>query len=159
MEMPRPGEAHRKLERLVGVWSGEETMFPSEWDPAGGTAEATSRARRALDGFAVLVDYEQRRAGQVTFSGHGVWTADAKSGEVVLYWFDSLGLGLETFRGGWEGDVLAVRSRNPMGHARLVYDLAEPGRMLNRMETSRDGEEWKPMFEGVYRRGGASEGE
>lgn len=154
MEMPRPGELHRTLARLAGEWSGDETMFPSPWDPAGGTADGHTTAREALGGFAVISDYEQRRDGEVSFSGHGVWTVDAESQEVVLHWFDSLGMGLEIFRGGWEGDVLTVRSRNPMGHARLTYDLSEEGVVRNRMETSADGESWAPMFEGVYRRDG-----
>ena len=156
MEMPQPTDAHRSLARLAGEWSGEERMFPSEWDPEGGVARGRTTARVALAEFAVVTDYEQERDGQITFSGHGVWTVDPRDAEseCVLYWFDSLGMGVETFRGGWQGDVLRVRSRNPMGHARLTYDLSEPGVLRTLMETSRDGERWSPMYEGSYRREG-----
>lgn len=156
MEMPKPSEAHRKLARLAGSWSGEEELFPSDWDPKGGTAHGRTKARVALGDFAVVSDYEQRRDGQVVFTGHGVWTVDPhdEGHECVLYWFDSIGMGLEIFRGGWNGDVLTVASRSPMGHARLTYDLSEDGVLRNRMEMSADGEHWKPMFAGVYRRGG-----
>jgi len=156
MDMPQPTDAHKKLARLAGRWSGEETMFPSQWDPKGGTATGRTNARVALGDFAVLSDYEQERDGQVVFSGHAIWTVDPHDKEhaCVLYWFDSIGMGLETFRGSWKGDVLTVRSRNPMGHARLTYDASNPKVMKSRMETSQDGESWSPMFEGTYHRQG-----
>jgi hypothetical protein len=53
MEMPKPSDGHRRLERLAGRWEGEEKMEPSPWDPQGGTA-----------------------LGCVT--GHGVYTYDPK---------------------------------------------------------------------------------
>ncbi len=152
MEMPQPTDAHVSLGRLAGQWSGEEQMFPSEWDPKGGVAKGSNSARVTLGGFAVVTDYEQERDGQTTFSGHGVWTVDPndQEKECVLYWFDSIGMGLEVFRGGWDGDVLTVQSRNSMGHARLTHDLSERGVIRTRMETSTDGERWTPMFEGRY---------
>ncbi len=154
MEMPRPTDAHRRLARLAGGWVGDEKMFPSEWDPEGGVALGRTSARVALGEFAVVTDYEQERDGQTTFSGHGVWTVDPNDpgNECVLYWFDSIGMGLEVFRGGWNGDILTVQSRNPMGHARLTYDLSEGGVIRTRMETSPDGERWQAVFEGGYHR-------
>ena len=152
MKMPKPTDRHRQLSRLAGRWSGKETMFPSQWDPEGGVAQASNSARVALGDFAVVTDYEQSRDGQVVFTGHGVWTVDPEDQKCVLYWFDSIGMGLETFRGDWEGDVLTVQSRNSMGHARLIYDLSEADTIRSRMETSTDGEEWRAMFEGTYHR-------
>lgn len=152
MDMPRPTEAHRRLARLAGEWEGEEALFPSSWLPAGGTAVGRTSARVALGELAVISDYEQERDGSVVFSGHGVWTVDERTDETVLHWLDSLGLGMETFRGTWEGRVLAVRSRNPMGYSRLRYDLSTPEALKVRMETSEDGREWSPVFEGTYRR-------
>jgi hypothetical protein len=154
MDMPQPTDAHRSLARLAGQWAGEEKMFPSDWDPQGGVAIGRTTARVALAEFAVVADYEQQRDGQTTFTGHGVWTVDPRDQEndCALYWFDSIGMGLEIFRGGWDGEVLTVRSRNPMGHARLTYDFSESGVIRSRMEMSPDGEQWKPLFEGEYRR-------
>jgi hypothetical protein len=102
MEMPQPTDAHRRLARLAGRWVGDETMFPSDWDPQGGVAEGRTTARVALGEFAVVSDYEQKKDGQTVFSGHAVWTVDPKDQEndCVLYWFDSIGMGLEVFRGG-----------------------------------------------------------
>jgi len=152
MEMPKPGIAHERLARLAGTWHGEEKMFPSPWDPEGGTAQATTHARVGLGGFAVITDYEQQRGGRVTFSGHGVWTVDAEDRSCALHWFDCMGMGSEVFRGDWTGDVLTVRSRNAMGHARLTYDVSREKSLRVRMETSGDGKAWQPMFEGAYTR-------
>lgn len=80
MEMPRPTEAHRRLHALAGDWTGTEKMHPSPWDPQGGTAEGRVQNRVALDGFAIVQQYEQRRGGQISFSGHGVFSWDAAAG-------------------------------------------------------------------------------
>ena len=56
MEMPKPTAAHRRLEKLIGRWSGEERIHPSPFDPNGGLAMARLENRPALDGFAVVQD-------------------------------------------------------------------------------------------------------
>ncbi|HEX9795108.1 MAG TPA: DUF1579 family protein [Planctomycetota bacterium] len=151
MEIPRPTRAHRQLERLVGDWRGQETMHPSQWDPAGGVAEGVSPARLAVSGFAVVVDYEQIRDGEVTFTGHGVYSIDEKTQEVVMHWFDCMSPGPEVFRGKFVGDELILVSKGPMGEFRStnVYTGEE---MHNKMEMSQDGKQWTTLFEGVYRR-------
>jgi Protein of unknown function (DUF1579) len=152
MEMPKPNAEHKQLERLAGIWQGTETMHPSQWDAKGGKADGTTRSRVALSGFAVLTDYEQSRGGKCTFEGHGVYTWDAHEKQVVLHWFDSMGQGAEQFRGAWQGDVLTLASKSPMGHARLTYDLSKPGVMKSAMETSQDGASWTKLFDGSYTR-------
>ena len=150
MDVPKPTADHARLEKLAGVWRGTETMHPSDWDPQGGQAEGVTRARVALGGFPVIVDYEQIRGGERTFEGHGVFTWDPQAREVILHWFDSIGQGREEFRGGWTGDVLAVTSKNQMGFARLTYDRSTPGTLLSGMEMSRDGKNWSSLFDGQY---------
>ena len=152
MEMPKPTADHKQLEKLAGIWNGKETMHPSPWDPKGGEAEGTTLARLALDGFAVIADYEQSRGGKPTFSGHGVYTWDAAAGQVVLHWFDCMGQGSEEFRGSWDGDRLRLESRNPMGFARMTHDYSRAGTLTSRMEMSPDGETWTPLFDGRYQR-------
>jgi hypothetical protein len=152
MEMPKPNEAHRRMEKLVGSWSGEEHMHPSPWDPAGGAARARVTNHTALDGFAVIQDYEQERGGGVSFRGHGVFRWDAPAGEYVFHWFDSSGMQPTEFRGGFDGDVLTVTHGNEQGHARAIFDLRPEGRYLYRMEVSGDGQSWLPFMEGDYRR-------
>lgn len=151
MQMPTPNDQHTRLARLAGAWQGTEKMYPSQWDPAGGEATGTTRSRVDLNGFAVIADYQQQRGGQVTFSGHGVYTIDPKTNEVVLHWFDSIGQGAEIFRGGWQGDRLTLTSRSAMGHARLSYDFGTPGQLNSAMDMSPDGKQWSRLFDGVYR--------
>lgn len=151
MEMPRPNEHHHRLEQLAGRWTGQETMHPSPWDPNGGTATGRNTMRMALDGFALITDYEQERDGAITFRGHGVMTYDTKSQHYVLYWLDSMGSPLETFTGNFEGDVLTVSHGGPM-HARLTYDLTQPGILRSSMEMSQDGDRWGTFFTCDYTR-------
>ena len=49
MEMPKPSPGHQRLQALVGRWEGEETMHPSQWDPAGGVAVGRTSSRLALN--------------------------------------------------------------------------------------------------------------
>jgi hypothetical protein len=157
MKMPLPSDAHRRLERLVGVWRGEETLHPSSFDPAGGTATATVKNVVAIDGFAVVQDYEQKRADGSTFRGHGIFRYDADGPpgrQYVMHWFDSLGLPPSEFRGSFEGDVFTVGQALPHGQLRAVWDLSNAKRYTYRMEVSMDGVSWAPFMEGRYTREG-----
>ena len=57
-----------------------------------GAATGRVRNRLALDGFAVVQDYEQERDGGIHFRGHGVFRWDPEERSYTLHWFDSLGL-------------------------------------------------------------------
>lgn len=148
-EMPKPTEHHQKLRKLAGQWSGVEKMFPSEWDPQGGTATGRQSAKVSLDGFAVLMDYEQERDGNITYQGHAVWTYDAKESVYVLHWFDSMGSPAEVFKGEFKGDVLTVSHGGPM-HARMTYDFSHGAQLKSKMEMSKDGQSWNTFFESTY---------
>jgi len=153
MDTPRPGDAHKKLAALVGEWTGDETLHPSPWDPAGGSATATVANRAILDGFAVVQEYEQRRGGEVTFRGHGVFWFDPTGGEYVMHWWDSMaGTGGE-YRGRFEGDTLTLGAPTPQGgHSRTSWMLEGPDAHVFLMEVSPDGETWHPAMEGRYQK-------
>ena len=150
MEMPKPGPIHKKLEAFAGAWSGEEKMHPSPWEPKGGVANATIKNAVACDGFWVAGDYEQKRGSVVTFRGHAVYGVEPKGDEIVLHWFDSTGMGVDTFRGKFQGQILTLTCQNAMGTHRLVYDLSEKNTLRSSMETAPDGKTFAPMFDGVY---------
>jgi len=76
MEMPKPQDQHKKLEMLAGTWTGEEKLYPSPWDPKGGTATSRVEARIGLGGFFLISDYEEKREGKVAYQGHGVYGWD-----------------------------------------------------------------------------------
>ncbi len=152
MEMPKPSPGHKRFETLAGHWEGVETMYPSQWDPKGGQAQGQTKSRIALNGFAVVSDYEQRRGGVVTFAGHGVYTFDPKRELYTLHWFDCLGSPPEVFTGGFEGDVLTMAHEGPPMHVRLIYNFGEAGKLLSKLEMSPDGSVWNTLFDGVYTR-------
>ena len=150
MDMPTPTDGHRKFAKLAGNWKGEEKMYPSNWDPKGGTAVAKLNSRIDLSGFAMLSDYIQEREGKVTFTGHSVTTFDPKEDLYSMHWFDCMGSHPEVFRGKFTGDRLVVSHGGPGMHARMTYDLSDPAKMTAKMEMSQDGKEWKTLFDGSY---------
>lgn len=155
MDMPRPTPEHERLHPLAGDWSGKEQMHPTPWDPHGGEAEGRVRNRLALDGFAVVQDYEQRRGGRTSFTGHCVMSWDASAQRYFMHWWDSLGSPVNVFSGAIVGERLVLACQGPTGHSRATFDLARAaqGRYSFLMEVSPDGGKWFPFMEGDYARG------
>lgn len=152
MTMPELAPGHENLKRFAGTWTGDETMHASQWCPEPFVAQGTNAGRLALNGFAAIIDYEQRKDGQVTFTGHGVLTYEPGTDEYRMTWFDCMGTGPETFRGRFTGGVLVTESSRGPIRSRLTYDFREDGRWLGRMEMSPDGEHWNTVFDADYRR-------
>lgn len=153
MEMPKPGDPHKRLEALVGEWSGPETVHPAPWDPAGGEAVGEVVNSWILDGFAVMQQYAQIRNGTRNFTGHGVFWYDPAADEYGMTWWDSMGGSASHFRGSFDGDRLVLVSDMPQGgFCRSVFDIGTPGRYSFLMEVSPDGEQWSPAMEGTYER-------
>ncbi len=152
MTMPRPTEAHDALQMMVGAWDGDETIHPSPFDPAGGSATASVVNTRALDGFAIVQDYTQSRSGKANFTGHGVLWFDGGARQYVMTWWDSWGLPPTEFRGTVTGTVLELRSQSAQGYARAIWDFAGGAGYAYRMEVSPEGTTWFPFLEGRYRR-------
>jgi len=153
MELPKPGEHQLRLERLAGTWIGEERYQPSPMFPQGGTAQAMVENRMALDGFALVQDYCHALDGVTTFRGHGILRWDAAAAHYVFHWFDSGGGNPVEFRGGFEGDVLALEANSPQGHMKATWDLAETGTYRYEMQVSQDGNQWFPFMTSVCRKG------
>lgn len=153
MEMPKPQEEHRRLEKLAGTWAGEEKIHPSPWDPKGGTATAKVESHMGLDGFFLITDYTETRGGQVSYRGHGVHSYDRNEKCYVMWWFDSMGdIGSTHAKGKWEGNRLTYTHETKMGHSRYTYDLQGEGRYKFMIEHSQDGKQWTPFMEAVYTR-------
>jgi hypothetical protein len=153
MEMPKPLEEHRRLEKLAGTWTGEETIFPSPWDAAGGPATGTFEARLACDGFWLVADYAETRNGQVSYLGHGVYGYDRKEQAYTMSWFDSMTESVASVaKGRWDGNRLVFANQTPMGHSRFTYEFQGEGRYRFLIENSQDGKQWVRMMEGQYTR-------
>jgi hypothetical protein len=148
MEMPSPSAGHS----LAGSWRGQERIHPSPMAPAGGTAVGRVKNVSALDGFAVIQDYEQERGGRVNLRGHGIFRFDPAHDRYVLHWFDSFGGPPAEFHGRFEGETLTVIHEGSQGRVRASWDLSEAGRYAYHMEVSPDGRTWTPFMEGTYTR-------
>ena len=150
MEMPKLTPAHYKLERMVGEWLGREHIRLSPFDPNGGDAVGRVSNRRALDGFAVVQDYQQERQGTVSLRGHAVIRWDAGEQCYIMYWFDSVGMPPNEFRGDFAGDVLVLTNQAPQGQTRATFDYSDPDLYQYRMDVSPDGNQWFPFMTGEY---------
>ena len=150
MEMPKPGEGHSRLEKLTGIWEGTEIMHPSPWSPKKSEAHGRVENRKALDGFNVIQEYTQKMGGVVTFRGHGVFSYDQASKGYTMHWWDNMGTPVNVYTGNFEGEVLTLRGKNPMGHSKTVFDMSKSDGYEFRMEFSQDGKEWVPFMEGSY---------
>lgn len=151
-EMPKPTEAHAKMNALVGRWIGQERLHPSPWDAKGGTATGRSDNRMALDGFALLHDYTQERNGAVTFSGHGVLTFDAQEKCYVMHWWDSMGFGVNVYKGDFNGTTLTLSRKEARGHGRVRWEFPDSKSHQFHMDFSPDGKDWHPFMDGAYQR-------
>lgn len=151
MEMPRPGPAHEALAKLAGSWVGQEKIEPSPFDPQGGPATGRVNNRMAVGGWALVQDYEQTRNGQVSFTGHGVFSVDLAKNATVLHWYDSMAGGPFVYTGGWKGDVLALTGPSGDGQGRCTFDCAGGGYKF-KLEVSPDGKEWFTFMSGTYKK-------
>lgn len=148
MENPEPVREHRELEKLAGHFAGPERMHPSYWNPEAKKAESVTDARVALDGFAIVQDYEQLLEDGSTFAGHGVFRYDTASDTYEMHWFDSTGGAPRIFRGGFADRMLVLNGRAGDGWQRLTYDFNLDGGYRFKLETSDDGDNWNLALEG-----------
>lgn len=127
MDMPKPGPEHALLARLIGDYEGDEELQPSPWGD-GGPARGRGSYRSITDGMAITQDYEEEKDGAIVFKGHGVFSIDPENGDVLWWWFDSMGFPPDApARGRWEGDTLTLHKTTPRGDGRYVYRLHTNG--------------------------------
>ena len=151
MQMPRPTRYHQKLEALAGRWSGEEKMFPTPWDPEGGTARGEMKSRIDMDGFGLVQEYVQKRKGKVSYRGHGVvgYCPDEKT--YLWHWSDSMGgVPSSVTRGTWKGSKLVFQSAHAMGHSRYTYTFHRDGTLGFSIENSQNGNDWAMFMTARY---------
>lgn len=151
MQMPKPSKFHKKLTTLIGDWTGEETMHPMPWDPAGGKAKGRYKVRAAVGGFGVVQEYEQKRGGKVSYVGHGVLGYDEKEGCYLWHWSDSMGgVPGQVTRGTWNGNTMVFQASCEQGHSRYTYVFRKSTVLDFSIEQSMDGQTWMPFMNGRY---------
>lgn len=152
MDMPTLGPAHDALKAFAGDWTGTEELAASPWAPAS-TARADCEYRLALNGFALIQHYRQRREDGTEFLAHNVFTADPRTGETLFYGFDSYGYPPESpARGDWDGATLILEKKTARGVAR--HRLTPDGDTLTHEIDVRMGEdhEFSPFLRARYTR-------
>lgn len=151
MQMAKPNRFHKKLETLVGDWTGDEKMYPMPWDPQGGPAKGSYKVRPAFDGFGVIQDYRQRRRGRPTYEGHGVLGYDTANQCYLWHWSDSMGgVPREVTTGKWQGNKLTFQHAGEFGHSRYTWTFHRDGTIGFAIDHSQDGAEWSPFMTGRY---------
>ncbi|MGE0872342.1 MAG: DUF1579 family protein [Kofleriaceae bacterium] len=146
-------EQNKLAEMFVGTWKGEEKLYPSQWDPTGGPAIGTWTVRRGVDGFCILVDYDEERDGKIVYRGHGVHGWQASEQCFYVYWFDNMGvIPVHGIKAQLAGNRYSYQSNDgPTGWTRMTYEW-NGDRFEFRIDKSNDGTAWSPMHEGKYTR-------
>ena len=127
MDMPKPGPEHARLDAFVGEWEGEEQLQPSPWGP-GGSAYGRVSYSAVSGGMTLTQDYTEEKDGAVVFGGHGVFLIEPESGDVLWWWFDSMGFPPDgPARGRWDDDTLVLNKSNDRGDGRYTYRLHVDG--------------------------------
>ncbi len=153
MEMPKPSAEHARLHALAGEWEGDETLFPSPWQPDERPAFGRFSARMGVDGMFLISDYEERQHGEVNFRGHGVYGYDPARGHFTMYWFDSMGGSPSQVPGQWLEDTLRFESARDHHRSRYEYQVHGPDSFTFRIRMGgQDGDTWSTLMEGTYRR-------
>ena len=149
---PTPLAEHRRLAAFAGEWNGEETVFPSRW-VEGGPAVSRVVARMDLNGFYLIQDTRQSRAGKDSFATHAVFTWDREDRLYKLFWHDSLGyFAPAPASGGWKDKTLTLVRGSFRGNARHVYEIVDADTYTMKIQFSPDAEGWLDVLTGTYRR-------
>lgn len=154
MQMPQPGDKHRALEVMLGTWRATERMHPSHMSKDGTTVEGLVRNVRALDGFAIVQDYEQSRGGVVHFRGHGIFRYDEASKKYCLHWYDSMGHAPTLFEGTMDGGVLFLEHTGSHGSMRASWDFNTRNQITYFMDVAMGGQPWARFIDAQYQRVG-----
>jgi hypothetical protein len=80
----------------------------------------------ATGGFTLLQDYAEERDGTPALTGHGVFTADPATDEVLWFWFDAIGHPpAAPSRGRFDaaGTMLVLEKTTPRGTQRATFAL------------------------------------
>jgi Protein of unknown function (DUF1579) len=117
---------HEVLASLAGDWEGDEQIGASPWTTPG-RARGFHRLRLMTRGLTVVQDYEQRRGGAVGLTGHGVFSVDPESSDVLWWWFDDFGyppLSPSRGRVGPDG-VLVLEKATVRGRQRATFAIED----------------------------------
>ena len=149
MEKTRPTEHHRRLECLVGQWSGPEKIRAPHTTHTDATG--TFDLRMALDGLFLVADYVERAGAEILLRGHGVIGWDPQGKSYTLHWFDTYGFPpISPGRGQLDGDALIFEHVYATKRGRTMLALAGPEKMKFKIEMNVGGEGWQTAVDGDF---------
>jgi len=91
--------------------------------------------------------------GQVVFRAHKVYGWDNYKKVYTFHFFDSDGANPPArAEGTWEGDLLKLEQKTPLGLVRYLYTFENDNEYVFRMDVSEDGQHWSQFIEGRYQR-------
>jgi hypothetical protein len=138
-----------ELQRYEGVWVGTENIVDVE--PA---YQATGRIvfQSVFDGRFLLCDYVQTAPDRPTSVAHGVFRRDDRTNMLAVTWFRSpAATPTQQADAIADGESMVFTETVAGRITRTTYSLVLD-RMSVRTDLSLRGGEWKPIFEGSYRR-------
>lgn len=149
MDRPKLTPQHQRLKALVGDFSSKEIIHPMEGMPEGGKASSTTHSVLALDGFALIQDYQQKMHGKIMFRGHAVLRYDPASKHYEMHWFDSMGGPASVFHGDFKQSALTLLGEDNQGRPmRLIYDLHPGGGYAFEVQMRDAAKHWQSVMEG-----------
>lgn len=137
---------------LVGLWEGDEHIFPAPWAPKGLIARGSVEIRSVMGDTALLAEHRREVDGVVRRRGLTLFIWDGFSGEVVQYGFVSGGTAPKVFRGGWDGRLLKVEGPGPGGVVTHERSWHADVMTLRSWTQPEDGSEPILAFEANYQR-------
>ena len=101
----------------------------------------------------MIQEYIEQKDSKIVFRGHGVFTIDPQTKEVLWYLFDSYGFPPESpARGRFEGGVLTLTRVTARGSNRYVYKLTpDEFEFSIELKLASDAD-FKPFMTGEYAR-------
>lgn len=112
MEMAKPGEAHKRMQHLVGTWSYQSKWWMSpEAPPSESSGTAVTRA--VMDGRYLISDHTSKmqmpgpdgKMAEMEFKGMAVEGYDNAKKKYVASWIDNMGTGIMNLEGRYDPDT------------------------------------------------------
>ena len=97
-EAMTPGDAHKKLEAMVGTWDAEVKSWMGGPGSEPTISKATSQTKLVLGGRYLMEEVAGDMMGQ-PFSGVGYTGYDNMNKKYVSFWIDNMGTGMSTMDG------------------------------------------------------------
>jgi len=157
-KLATPGEAHKKLDVLVGTWKAKNTMWTNPSKPPA-VSEGVSEHKWALGGRFVEQHFEGNFMG-MPFSGVGYTGYDNYKKKYVGIWMDTFGTSIMNTTGSFDaaGKVLSASGRVDDFTTGKVVTIREKLTIVSKDEVKMDmfgpdpeGKEYR-MMEIVYTR-------